>query len=178
MEGYRFKYKQYFSYFTARVILNVIFVILLKFSMIDTIKLLPKFSINLGNTPQSKSDIDVFFNNSSYIFNETSILVTTCGLILVALMSLQFVIGTFAIIDNESIKLFRIRLSLYSIGSLCLNCIISLYLFILIGLVSYPNSLRMNIDNSFIWEDVSYTIISFLYIIDAYNFMTKNNGKL
>jgi hypothetical protein len=169
--------KDYLLSYGLRIFINITFIIILKYYMIDTLNILPKFVTDISKFSSNSSAIGESYNVSNYIFSETSILVTASGLFIVALMSMLFAVRSFRIMPKESNYLFKIRLMLYTISSLLLNNIITLYLFVLVALMTYPGSLRMNNTNMFIWEYVTYAIIFFIYSSELYNFMTNNNEQ-
>ena len=167
--------KSYFKSYALRLSINLIFLVVAHMAMTSTLGGLQRFDLNISANDITSSE---FLSKASYIFDETSILITISGLIVVALMSLMFGLGVFLIIPDESRTVFRVRLFIYNISNLAICCITTLYLLVIVALIAYPSSLRMNEENSFIWLYPSYFIVIILYLIEMYGFMTKNNAGI
>jgi len=139
--------------------------------MISSVKDLPKFSINLLSFNRIERNS---YEVSSYLFDETAILITLGGLIVVALMALLVSLGFFRIIPKERQIKFRVRLFIYTITNLAICCITTLYLFFIAATMVSISSYRINLENGFIWIYPFYAMVIIFYLIEVYGFMTVN----
>lgn len=165
--------KAYLKSFSLRVVLNILCLIVLYVAMNDILSILPTYKTNLGNiNPKMAPEV---INTASYIFDETSILITQSGLMVVALMALLFGLEHFKIKSGEDHDSFRRRLLIYTLAHLGACLVMSTYLMVSVGLMVFPESLRLNTDNSFIWTYPSYTVLVVIYLVELYKFYTEND---
>ena len=164
-------HKSYYISFSLRVFINFVFLIIIHFLMISSVKDLPKFSINLLSFNRIERNS---YEVSSYLFDETAILITLGGLIVVALMALLVSLGFFRIIPKERQIKFRVRLFIYTITNLAICCITTLYLFFIAATMVSISSYRINLENGFIWIYPFYAMVIIFYLIEVYGFMTVN----
>ena len=167
--------KTFVRSFMFRVVSNIIFLIVLHVAMNDVLSILPSYKTNISNTPTVDLLDNGLLNNASYIFGETSILVTQAGLMVVALMALIFGLDHFKIKSKEAYGQFRKRLFLYSTAHLFSCLVMSVYLMCGVGILIYPESLRLNHDNAFVWIYPAYAIMAVIYLVDIYKFYTEND---
>lgn len=161
--------------YVLRLIINIAFLVLLYSFMADITTALSNYNINISKTKISEIKSGQVFNTASYIFDETSIMITQAGLMVVALMTLIFGLDYFKIKPDESFGKFRFRLLLYTVAHLFSCLVVSLYLMCSVGLLSYPQSLRLNMDNSFVWSYPTFAIIAAIYMVELYKFFTENS---
>lgn len=167
--------KDFIKSFFLRVALNVIFLIALHVAMTDTLSILTSYKTNISASQGVELQEGALLSTASYIFDETSILVTQAGLMVVALMALIFGLDHFKIKQGEAYGRFRKRLLLYTIAHLFSCLVMSVYLMCSVGMLIYPQSLRLNGDNAFIWIYPSYAIMTVIYLVDLYKFYTEND---
>lgn len=166
--------KAFIKSFLFRVVVNIIFIVAAHIAMRDMLNILTNYATDISNVSGEVIKNEMLFNTASYIFDETSIMATQSGLLVVAIMALIFGLDCFKINEIETDTMFRKRLLLYTIAHLFSCLVMTLYLFISVGVLSYPQSLRLNEFNSFIWAYPSYAIIAVIYIVDLYKFYTVN----
>ncbi len=165
-------FKSFFRSYALRVSVNIIFLFIVHWVMISDVENLPEFHINIIETHDNP---EVFYNLSGYLFDETAILITLGGLIVVALMALLVSLGFFRIIPDEKFLIFRIRLFIYTITNLAICCITTLYLFFLAAIMISISSYRISIENGFIWLYPFYAMVIIFYLIEIYGFLTINH---
>lgn len=172
----KLEFKQAFlRSYVFRIITNAAFMLVAHFAMKDTVAILHRYNTDISSIKPSDLQQGLFLETASYIFDETAILSTQAGLMIVALMALLFGLGHFKVKAKEKFDTFRLRLLLYTVSHLFSCLILSLYLMCAVGLLAYPESFRLNSHNSFIWIYPSYALIIVIYVADLYKFFTEND---